>query len=251
MAKPYAKAFYRSKEWQAARSYRLMTDKYICQDCGAPAEEVHHIIHLTAANIYDPKVALSQDNLVSLCRDCHFRRHREDAIARMRKLNHDRVEGRRILNADGTYFDDNGMMCKREVYIVYGSPRSGKSTYVRDHMTDGDCVIDIDAIISALQYSDTRKAHNNLRFLAIDIRDFLITQLEDESRDFDCKHVWIIGGFPTRKERATLKDKLNATLIYVDAPREVCERRAMECDAYDDKNYSVDIVRKWWDRFEP
>ena len=40
-----------------------------------PAEEVHHIIKLTPANIDDPEISLNLDNLVSLCHDCHAKRH--------------------------------------------------------------------------------------------------------------------------------------------------------------------------------
>ncbi|NCD04458.1 MAG: HNH endonuclease, partial [Clostridia bacterium] len=71
MARPFAKPFYRSKEWEKVRQYVIRRDKYLCQKCGSPAEEVHHKIHLSPENINDPEIALSPDNLVSLCRDCH------------------------------------------------------------------------------------------------------------------------------------------------------------------------------------
>lgn len=78
MAKAYSKAFYRSKAWKQVRLYCLMRDRYLCQRCGRPAEEVHHITHLTPQNITDVRVSLNPDNLVSLCKDCHFAAHRED-----------------------------------------------------------------------------------------------------------------------------------------------------------------------------
>lgn len=76
MARDFAKAFYKSSEWQKVRQYCLLRDKYLCTHCGMPAEEVHHIIHLTPDNIYDPKVSLNPDNLACLCRACHFDEHR-------------------------------------------------------------------------------------------------------------------------------------------------------------------------------
>lgn len=45
----------------------------------------------------------------------------------------------------------------RDVNIVYGSPRAGKTTYVKEHMHDDDLVIDLDSIISSLQLNDGRK----------------------------------------------------------------------------------------------
>lgn len=215
----------------------------MCQACGRPAEEVHHKIHLSPSNICDTSITLNPDNLISLCRDCHFQTHREDTLRKLRK------ESKYILNENGTYMDENGMMQKRAVHIVYGSPCAGKTTYVKEHMQDGDCVIDPDAIMAALQLKDARKVNNNLRWLVLDLRDDLIRRLADESRDFDCKHVWIIGGYPLRHERETLRDTLHADLIYISATQKECENRAR--NAYGDEQAAVEIVRDWWQRFEP
>ena len=76
MAREFSKAFYNSKEWAQVREAVLMRDKYLCQHCMKPATEVHHIIHLSPENIGDMSIALNMDNLVSLCRDCHFEEHR-------------------------------------------------------------------------------------------------------------------------------------------------------------------------------
>ena len=78
MAKSFARQFYKSREWAAVRRYCMMRDNYLCRKCGRPAEEVHHIEHLTAENITDVRVSLNPDNLISLCRDCHFREHIDD-----------------------------------------------------------------------------------------------------------------------------------------------------------------------------
>ena len=55
-------------------------DSFLCQDCLAegrytPAEEVHHIEPLTPENINSPSISLNTDNLISLCRECHKKRH--------------------------------------------------------------------------------------------------------------------------------------------------------------------------------
>ena len=80
MAREFSKAFYHSKQWQQVREYVLMRDSYLCRICGQPAEEVHHKIHLTPENLYDPRVNLNPDNLISLCRECHFKEHVADKI---------------------------------------------------------------------------------------------------------------------------------------------------------------------------
>lgn len=78
MAKDYSKPFYNSKEWQKVRSYVLMRDNYKCQKCGRPAQEVHHKEHIKPENIWDIKVTLNPDNLISLCKEDHFAEHEAD-----------------------------------------------------------------------------------------------------------------------------------------------------------------------------
>lgn len=82
MAKSYARQFYKSKEWEKARAAALIRDRGMCQTpgCYRPAEEVHHIVHLTPENITDGAITLALDNLISLCRDCHLRQHDAERI---------------------------------------------------------------------------------------------------------------------------------------------------------------------------
>ena len=42
-----------------------------CVDCGMPGEEVHHII----PRCQRPDLTHSTDNLATLCRACHLKRH--------------------------------------------------------------------------------------------------------------------------------------------------------------------------------
>lgn len=100
MAREFSKSFYRSKEWQVTRDYVLKRDNYLCVNCAKPAEEVHHIIHLTPQNILDPAITMNPDNLISLCRDCHFEQHRgEHGNGRKAKEDEQKY-----------YFDKNGVL---------------------------------------------------------------------------------------------------------------------------------------------
>ena len=102
MAREFSKSFYNSKEWENVRNAVLMRDKYLCQKCGRPAEEVHHKVHLSPQNIGDPSVTLNMDNLVSLCKDCHFEEHRGE---------HGR--GRAVQESYPYTFDANGMLVQK------------------------------------------------------------------------------------------------------------------------------------------
>lgn len=84
-----------------------MRDKYKCVRCGRPAEEVHHIEHLSPANIGDVRVTLNPANLMSVCRDCHFTIHKQDKIEGLKKRRASDCE-------EGYVFDENGYLVKVE-----------------------------------------------------------------------------------------------------------------------------------------
>ena len=108
MAREFAKAFYKSKEWQECREYILMRDRYLCVKCESPAEEVHHKIHLTPANIGDVSITLNPDNLICLCRSCHFDVHKADKARGIRKANG-------LSDCDDEYeFDEQGMLVRKK-----------------------------------------------------------------------------------------------------------------------------------------
>lgn len=70
--------FYHSPAWQRKRSYILRRDGYLCQRCRRygrirQADTVHHIEELDDR----PDLALTNSNLISLCRGCHNRMHPE------------------------------------------------------------------------------------------------------------------------------------------------------------------------------
>ena len=105
MARAFSKPFYNSPEWQKVRQAVLMRDRFLCVKCGRPAEEVHHKTHLSPKNIGDPRITMNMENLISLCRDCHFAEHRGE-----------RIDGLRKTKDDYPYeFDANGMLVEKKV----------------------------------------------------------------------------------------------------------------------------------------
>lgn len=61
------------------------------------------------------------------------------------------------------------------VRLVYGCPRSGKSTYVSEHATEDDVIYDYDALLSAIT---TQKEHLSARhkahFILLELRQSLV-----------------------------------------------------------------------------
>ena len=77
--------FYKTTAWRRARLLALQRDNYLCKECLrkkhiTKATEVHHVKPIDS----HPSLALSLDNLESLCWDCHEltkpRRHAADDL---------------------------------------------------------------------------------------------------------------------------------------------------------------------------
>ena len=76
MAKDFSRAFYKSREWQAARAAFISYKGGLCEDCLAkgiitPGVIVHHIEELTPLNIERPEIRTGFDNLRLVCIKCH------------------------------------------------------------------------------------------------------------------------------------------------------------------------------------
>lgn len=93
----FAKDFYLSTAWRRTRAYIIKRDFGLCVRCGKPGEIVHHKVHLTPENINDLSIALGEDNLELLCRDCHAIEHGESRPT-----------------AAGLMFDSNGNLIESE-----------------------------------------------------------------------------------------------------------------------------------------
>ena len=143
MSKEYSRVFYRSKQWQDTRSAYISTVNGLCERClkrgqHTPGYIVHHKKYITPENINNPVITLSFDNLEYVCSACHNYIHYGKYIMR-----------------DDVMFDEDGNIIstkltkerkERNVYIVWGSPASGKTAYVKEHIQYKDMIIDLDMI---------------------------------------------------------------------------------------------------------
>ncbi|MFV0413314.1 MAG: HNH endonuclease signature motif containing protein, partial [Oscillospiraceae bacterium] len=132
MARDFAKKFYNTEPWLSTRDGYYTKMLGICEKCGAPGDEVHHIIFLTPENINDPYIALNHRNLQLLCFDCHKKIHLEA----MRKAKMQQNEGR-------FEYDKEGNIVPQRTVIVWGAPASGKTSYVTKRFLPGDLMVDL------------------------------------------------------------------------------------------------------------
>lgn len=76
--------FYRSIAWKRCKKAYLTKVNYLCELCQregliVPADAVHHLIPITASNLFDPMITLNHDNLMAVCRKHHDQiHHRKD-----------------------------------------------------------------------------------------------------------------------------------------------------------------------------
>jgi len=76
MAKAYASAFYKSKQWLQCRRSYIDTVGGLCERCleagrYKPGYIVHHVEYITPDNINNPEITLSHSNLMYVCIECH------------------------------------------------------------------------------------------------------------------------------------------------------------------------------------
>ncbi|PWL80430.1 MAG: HNH endonuclease [Prevotellaceae bacterium] len=240
MAREFSKHIYKGKAWIKTREYIFRKYDGICQKCGAPGEEVHHKIFLRPSNIDDPDIVYGEDNLILLCKDCHFREH-EKTNSKFKVKRERAVE-------NGLYFNEDGELVSQEVMIVYGAPASGKSTYVSRHMKEGDLVVDLDLLKQAISLAVKTETTDNLLETAIELRDKLYELIEEKK--VDAERIWVIASLPRREERTNLAKRLNAKLIHCDATVRECLDRANADTTRLDKQKQIDIIDKYFANYE-
>jgi 5-methylcytosine-specific restriction endonuclease McrA len=213
--------FYRSREWLALRTTlmneRLINGELICARCGKPITKAydcigHHKIELTDENVNDFNVSLNPDNVELI----HFRCH---------NIEHQRFEG-----------------YQQKVYLVYGSPCSGKSTWVERNALPDDLVLDFDKLWEAISISDRYHKPARLKSNAFALREEMLSQIQ--MRKGQWRNAYVIGGYPLRTERDRLCDRLGAEPVFLDEPQEVSTARYVNEDW---RGY----VREWFEAFIP
>ena len=214
--------FYRSKKWERFVSVlkleRLNEDgELICEHCGRPIIRkydciAHHVIELDDTNVHDPEISLNPSNIKLV----HFRCHNEI---------HNRWDG-----------------YKKRVYLVYGAPCSGKSTWVHQNANADDLILDIDRLWEAISFSDKYHKPNRLKANVFALRDELLDQIK--LRRGMWRNAFVIGGYPLRTDRDRLCDLLGAQPVFVDEEKSTCIYR---CKSETWKKY----VEEWFDDFIP
>ena len=220
--------FYQSKTWiklyTALRLERTDPEgNLICWHCKKPIVNkydaiAHHTLFLTDANVNDASVSLNPDLIQFVHHRCHNKIHN--------KLGYQ----------------------KQEVYLVYGSPLSGKSTYVDTVAERGDLIIDIDLIWQAVSGGQKYIKPPSLNSVVFGIRDYLLESVRIRRGKWN--NAYIIGGYPLISERERLCRQMGAREIYIESTQQECLSRLQD-EPDRDKDEWIRYINAWWERYNP
>ena len=230
--------FYKSKTWEAFRRVvieeRTDADGYVhCTFCNKPIIHkydliIHHKKELTEANVNDAMVALNPDNVECVCFRCHNKEHERFGF---NKTSYGNV--------------------KKHVYIVYGSPCAGKTTWVHDVASKNDLIVDLDAIWQMISINDRYEKPDALRSVAFEMRDKMYDIIKYRSGKWH--NAYIITGGALKGDRDRLKQRVAADdLIFIDTPKDECLNRVLNRQTNDtQKQVWLKYVLDWFDSFQP
>lgn len=211
--------FYKSVEWVKLRELLMLervdqNGDVVCEHCHKPIVNKydcigHHKTPLTESNVNDYSVSLNPENIMLVHHKCHNAIH----------------------NRFGAW--------TRHVYIVYGSPCAGKTTFVNERALKDDLIIDIDRIYEAINNGRSNRLYDNV----MQVYRLLIDMVK--TRNGKWVNAFIIRGFPLKGERERLAAMLDAELVFIDTDQQTCLKRAYK-RAPDYDKFVVD----WWQKFQ-
>lgn len=117
------------------------------------------------------------------------------------------------------------------VYLICGSPCSGKTTYVQEHFQTGDIVCDVDKLYSSLCFNEEHKSELYAQEIAQELYGGLIEIIRNRKGHW--KNAYVICLANTDERIADMMERTKADkCIFIDTPIEVCLERAKERPFY-------------------
>ena len=168
------------------------------------------------SNLNDPTITLNLDNLMLVCNKCH-------------NILHNRFGSK-----------------TQHRYLIYGSPLSGKRTYVSESAGKNDLVISMDDIRYGITGGKLYDNSNNTLDDVYAVRDFLIDRVRNKATK--AHNIFIVGGYPYKGERERLCKELKLEPIFIDASKEECLARLDMVDDRD-KRLWTGYINEWFSRY--
>ena len=202
--------FYNSQEWRNLRM-QIIEDRtnkingvLYCEYSGKPLVKnydivAHHKIPLTMENVNDYNISLNPDNIMIVSQNAHNEIH-----ARF------------------------GYTSERKVYLVYGPPLSGKTTFVQNIKGNSDLVVDIDNIWQCVTSGNRYDKPNALKANVFAVRDCLLDMIKTRAGKWE--RAFVISGGARNSDRMRQIEQLGAEPIFIDTDKQTCYMRLASDD---------------------
>lgn len=162
----------------------------------------HHKIYLNNSNVNDASISINPNNIAVLCWRCH--------------------------NIEHNRFNGNAKAFERKVYIVTGPSCSGKTTFVRERLEEGDVVLDIDDLWETVSGQPRYTKPNALKLVIFNLWRNLKEQIAQGVGNW--RNAYIIESLPIatdRKREAERYRTHNVELVTMEATKEECLNRLL------------------------
>lgn len=221
--------FYNSKLWKDIKNdlWSKRKNEYgevICEHChqtilGRHNARLHHKIELTEQNVNDWSISTNYDNLVWVHLGCHNEIH-----YRFGKVD-------------------------RKVYLVVGSPCSGKSSWVESVATKEDMILDFDKLWAAISINPLHIKNNRLTDIAMALRTTMLDQIQMRSGSWiNC---YVLSTEPYSDERKRLCIQLGVDeIITMDVDEATCLKRLNENPNGRDITLYTKLIKKFYSRYQ-
>lgn len=212
--------FYNGEDWQYCKMQvteeRLKRDGALyCEHCGRlltksfnPKENnnkraivYHHKKYLTNFNVNDASISINPNNIAVLCWSCH-------------NIEHNRFNG------------TAANQIEKKVYIITGASCSGKTTFVRERIQEGDIVYDIDDLWQMVSGLPRYTKPNALKPIIFNLRNEIKDQIAKGVGYW--RNAFIIESLPIATDRKREVERYkahNVELITMDVSKEECINR--------------------------
>lgn len=219
-------AFYCCKDYLDLAQACKIKSGGVCAKCGGVFDiselRPHHKVELTLDNIDDVNVTLNPDNIEVLCHDCHNAAHKRFGYA----------------------------VGAKRVYLVYGSPCAGKTTYVNSVATRNDLIVDLDKIHRAICICGLYDKPDATKRVAFNVRDYLLDEVRTATPRRKWQDAYIIGTYPDRIDRDMFVQDYGAELVHIDTSKEECIKRAyQDIERSSIRDAVIGWINAYWERY--
>ena len=220
--------FYRSKEWETFRQVvineRTHEDGFVYDEItGKPIVRrydiiLHHTTFLTEENVNDRAISLNPDLIQIVSHKTHNKLHERLGYKR------------------------------KEIYLVYGPPLAGKTSYVESVALPGDLIIDMDSIWQCISGQPRYVKPGKLKAVAFGVYNYLMDAAR--VRNGKWQSCYICGGFPFVSERERIAKDYGAREVFIEATQAECMER-LQHDTSRDKDEWSEYIAEWFRRYDP